>query len=366
MNLIFKINPVCWFGLAVGLLSTAFAVHCIVRRKVSPAWRIGFILACIISLETLVFRNPVFFRLAAHYLDVEDIGWRQARALIKENMRFKRPCPTPLLAVGSSQTGAIYVPYATADPNLVIFTLSGMGPLDLVLYEDLIRHHAPGTIILTLSDFDLGRQPSLAGAKLAPPQPPRKLAHICALLLGCPDVTWSEVQDFVAANVLSAYRYQYIFKGFLNKVSGRNRAFPESNVTKISDEQYLAAHLESLAELDGRWFKVNLLLLDEFFTWAHTNGMAVAVTGGHYHPRALAQNRDLHEEASEALATLCAKYDNVSYLRSEQLCAFAEADYRDGYHLRAEAGLELATRVIESIPPAGPIQPAPGHAAIAP
>jgi len=366
MSLILKINLVCWLGLAVGLVSTAFAVYCLVKKKTSLAWRLGFILACILALETLVFRNPAFFRVAAQHLDVEDIGWRQARALIKETPRFKRPCPTPLLAVGSSQTGAIYIPYAAADPNLVIFTLSGMGPLDLVLYEDLIRRHAPGTIILTLSDFDIGREPSLAGAKLAPPQPPQKLAHICALLLRTREIPWSDVQDFVAANLLSAYRYQYIFKGYLNKWSGRNRAFPESDVTAITDEQYLAAHLESLTELDDRWFGVNLSLLDEFLAWAHANRMAIMVTGGHYHPRALAQNRDLHEQALEALATLCAKYDNVTYVRSEQLYAFSEADYRDGYHLRSEAGLALARRVIESIPPARPVEPVPSHATVMP
>jgi hypothetical protein len=271
-----------------------------------------------------------------------------------------------VLAVGSSQTGAIYLPYTAQDPNLVVFTLSGMGPLDLVLYEDLIRHHVPDTVILTLSDFDIGRAPSLAGAKLAPPQPPRKLAHVCALLMRSPDIAWSDVQDFIAANLLSAYRYQYIFKGFLNKLSGRNRAFPESDVTKITDEQYLAAHLESLTELDEQWFDLNLLLLDEFLAWARTNQIAITVTGGHYHPRALAQNRDLHEKASAALSALCAKYGNVTYVRSESLYAFSEADYRDGYHLTTESGLELAQRVMASLPPAAPVAQSPRQAAILP
>lgn len=349
MDLIVKISFACWFGLALGLTSTAFAVYCIVRRRGSLAWRIAFLVACLISIETLLFRNPAFFRSASLCLDVEDLGWRQAAALVKETARFKRSCSAPILAVGSSQTGAIYDTYAGQDPDLSLFTLSGMGPLDLVLYEEVIQKHTPGTIILTLSDFDIGRKPSLVGAKLAPPQGPRKLAHVCTLLLRTPGVSWSEVQDFVAANLLSAYRYQYIFRGFLNRLSGRNHAFPESDVTAIGDEEYLATHMESLAQLDSRWFQVNLVLLDEFLAWANANHIDITVTGGHYHPRALAKNHDLHEQALAALSNLCTKYANVTFVRAEKLCAFSEEDYRDGYHLYAQPGYELATRVMSTI-----------------
>ena len=65
MNSILKIDSACWFGLAMGLVSAAWAVRCITRKRISMAYRLGFVLACIISIETLVFRNPVFFKVAA-------------------------------------------------------------------------------------------------------------------------------------------------------------------------------------------------------------------------------------------------------------------------------------------------------------
>ena len=366
MNSILKIDSACWFGLAMGLVSAAWAVRCITRRRVSMAYRLGFVLACIISIETLVFRNPVFFKVASRYLHVEDIGWRQSRALVKEVSRFTKPIETPLLAVGSSQTGAIYIPYAAQDPNLSLFTLSGMGPLDLLLYQELIKKRGPDMMILSLSDFDIGRMPSLAGAKLAPPQAPRKLAHICALLLRTPGITWSDVQDLIAANTLSAYRYQYIFKGILDRMSGRNAAFPEADVTTISDEEYLALHLESLSKLEARWFGVNLVLLDEFLAWTRAQGIDVTMTEGHYHPRALAKNHDLHEQASVALSRLCVKYPNVVFVRTEEVRALSEDDYRDGYHLRTQSGYEFAAAVVKLTKLRRRPAPQPDRASITP
>ena len=347
MNLFFKMSTACWLGLLAGLISTGLAVYCVVRRQDSAIWRVLFLLAVILSIETLVFRNPAFFYVTSRCLDVKHIGWRPARALVKEVRRFKKPSsPTPLLAVGSSQTGAIYGPYAARHPHLAVFTLSGMGPLDLLLYKDLIGNERPRKIIVTLSDFDIGRKPSLTGAKFAPPQTPRMLAHIVTLLLPAPDIAWSEIQDFIAANTISAYRYQYIFKGILNRLSHRNAAFPESSVTSISNRVHLPVQLASLSELDERWFDLNLVLLDEFFAWSYKNKLELAVVEGHYHPRALSQNQHLHEKASAALSDLCARYPNARYVRMAQLHTPSEDDYRDAYHLLPEPGYELSAQVV--------------------
>jgi hypothetical protein len=349
MHHIAKIQEFYLILLTGSFLAFVVSFWLLVKRKSLSLTRtisLGILIA--VTTNILFFYNPLFFRISSDILKAKDIDWRQADALSKEIYRFRKNTAVKYLAVGNSQTGAIYSSYAKEEPRLSVFTMAGMGPLDFVLYKDMIKSLCNGTIILTLSDFDLGREPSLLGAKLSPPQG-IQLFKITSLLWHEPNITYSEVQDFIFANIADAYRYQYIFKGFADKLFARKKAFPGEDLTAISDAEYLKIHLKNLSMLDRTWFPINLVLLEQFISWANENSLKVAIVEGGYHPRALDANIALHGEASVKLELLCKRYMNCSYYKSSQLYKFAEDDYRDGYHVKKDSGWKFTKKLMSTI-----------------
>lgn len=331
------------------ILAAAMSL-CLLAKRNNLSWTgiMGLAVSLFVSVNILVFYNPLFFTISSKTLVASDIGWRQADALRAEIYRFKKNVATDFAAVGSSQTGAIYIPYTYEETNLSVLTMAGMGPLDFLLYKNIIRSLCKHTVILTLSDFDLGRKPSLLGPKLAPPQG-IGLYEIISLLRHDPSITYAEIQDLLLANMIDAYRYQYIFRGYLDKAFGRNNASPSEDVTTLTDEEFLRIHLQNLLQIDRRWFPVNLLLLERFLAWTGKNKRQVVIVEGHYHPRALARNEAVHAEASAQLKLVCRKFNNCSYLQNSQLYEFSESDYRDGYHVREEAGKRFTEALMKEI-----------------
>lgn len=332
------------------LLTIAFLVFCIILWRLfkiktlslTGILLLGLLLAT--STNILIFYNPLFFKVSSDLLEAKDIDWRQNDSLGYEIKRFKKAIAVNYLAVGSSQTEAIYSRYITEDPQFSFFAMSGMGPLDFILYKNMIKSLCNGTIILTLSDFDLGRKPSLLGAKLSPPQG-LGLFKVISLLKHDSSITYSELQDFVFSNIFDAYRYQYVFKGFKDKLFSKINAFPGEDISSISDEEYLKKQLRGLKALDRTWFQINVLLLEEFIEWANKNELKVAIIEGGYYPDALSMNTALHTEASLKLEMLSEKFNNCSYIHSSQIYSFTKNDYRDRYHVKKDIG-HIFTRVL--------------------
>ena len=315
------------------------------RRNLSRAKIIGLAVLLFVAGNVFLFQNPFLFALSSRYLDGRDIGWRQADALKAESYRFSKNLAAEFLAVGNSQTNAIYASYAKTEKRLAVLSMAGLNPMDYLLYKNIIKSLCNRTIILTVSDFDLGYKPNLLGAKLAPPQY-LDLPSVISLLRNVPDVASSEIQDVVCANIIDAYRYQYVFRGYMEKVLGRNRAFPKENFTAA---EMLGFMLRDLAKIDRKWFAINLLFLERFVAWADENALEVVIVLGHYHPKALAANLALHDEASAKLDLLCKRFANCSYFRGEELYEFTESDYQDGFHVHEDAGRKFAERMMAAL-----------------
>lgn len=331
---------------ACSILAIAGSIWLLKRRNNLSRFKIiGLAAILLLAVNVFLFHTPFFFAISARLLDGRDIGWRQEDALKAESYRFSKNLAADFLAVGNSQTNAIYAAYAKTEKRLAVLSMAGLNPMDYLLYKNIIKSLCNGVIILTVSDFDLGYKPNLLGAKLAPPQN-FDLPSVISLLRHVPDVTSSEIQDVVCANIIDAYRYQYIFRGYMDKVLGRNRAFPKENFTAA---EMLGFMLRDLAKIDRKWFAINLLFLERFLTWADENALEVIIVLGHYHPKALTANMALHAEASNELSLLCKRFPNCSYFRNEQLYEFTESDYQDAFHVREDAGKRFAQRLMKAI-----------------
>ena len=132
--------------------------------------------------------------------------------------------------------------------NCGTFVLAGMGPSDFFLYAREVERIKPRDVVLYLSDFDLGNQPSMIGAKLAPPQSGRRIIELLQILRSYPTaISFTEKQDFVISQAVPQYRYQYIFRGLLDKLVRKKKGFPEADVTAKSDEESFERQLKDFA-----------------------------------------------------------------------------------------------------------------------
>jgi hypothetical protein len=319
------------------------------------------LLGLIIGITTniMLFRNPLFYLYASKHLNASDIGFRQYDALSIELDRFKRHAPARYLAVGSSQTGAIYTEYHNKNaPRFSIFAMAGLGPLDFLLYRDIIKSRCSSTIILTLSDFDLARKPHLEWAKLSSQQGMGSFENYLFLykyLYAGHHLYFSnsELLDVILANTLDPYRLQFVFRGFVDKVFSRNKAFPEKDETALTDKEMLEKQLKGLLNLDKQWIDINMTLVDHFITWADKNNLKVVIVEGHYHPGALKSNLLLHKKTSSELEFMCARHKNARFIQSNSIYEFTEADYRDGYHVRPEIGYKFSLKLMNILSKTG-------------
>jgi hypothetical protein len=227
-----------------------------------------------------------------------------------------------------------------------------MGPLDFLLYARILEKMSPRDVVLYLSDFDLGRgfgsdfDPGRAmlGAKIAPPQSALRIVQLLRIMGIYPAAfPFTEKQDFLISQAIPPYRYQYIFRGFLDKVTRRKRAFPGTDEVAMDAAENLETMLKFLAKLTDQWFDVNLHLLDIFVGEMATRGIGVIVVEGHYHPQALRSNGKLHSLARARLKQLAWKHSNYRYIPTGD--AFDANMYLDGTHVKPEAGVAFATRL---------------------
>jgi hypothetical protein len=308
-----------------------------------------------ITTNIMLFWNPLFYIYASKHLNASDIGFRQYDALRLELDRFKKHTPARYLAVGSSQTLAIYTEYQNKNtPDFSIFSMAGLGPLDFLLYKDIIKSRCGSTIILTLSDFDLARNPHLEWAKLSSLRGGGLFENYFFLykhLYSSHKLYFSnaELLDVTLANTLDPYRLQCVFRGFVDKMFSRNKAFPEKDETAHTDKEFLEIQLKGLLNLDKQWIDINLLLVDRFIAWADKNNLNVVIVEGHYHPRALQANILLHKKTSLELESICGRHKNSRFIRSNSVYEFTEADYRDGYHVRPESGYKFSIKLMNII-----------------
>ncbi len=324
------------FGKAV-LIAIAFFL----LKKYQPQWRrLGYTVILILFLRIFLFDQYVSWGNYLNHLTVDDVGWRQMSVLEFEKVKFfKKEQPVPFLAVGSSQTHAIFDPYAVEHKELSVFYLSGMGPMDLYLYRDFVASFKPKVILLYLSEFDLAQAPRLEGAKLAPRQGLDLLKTYPKLLeIAKKTNSETELKEMVVSELLPEYKYSFIFKGFSEKLMRKNKALQAESLLKAltpNTEQIKADIEHAQKAWDAGWIKYNRHFLSEFLSYCEDKSLKVIIVEGQYHPWAYTtKSIYLNEISVKELRSLTETFKNVTFIPRSAVIRFGQDDYSDATHVK--------------------------------
>ncbi|NCD40857.1 MAG: hypothetical protein EOL88_02070 [Bacteroidia bacterium] len=264
-------------------LSILGVVSFYLQRRRRASWLSMVICGIILygCFVVLIFGNGPIIRIYKRLLKHWNIGWRQASTLAREAELYEKDLPQyDFLAVGSSQTYALYTEFARKHEEVSVFNIAGMNILDIILYENAIERLSGGHILLMLSDFDLCRQPAVTGLRIAPRQPITTLMVLVPQLYKSGLMSFSELQDYVLAQLFPGYRYQYVSRGLIDKILRKNMAFPSTGAHDIGKADANDVMRKALRGLHVRYLKANLELVRNFLTWATSCGFKVSIIEG--------------------------------------------------------------------------------------
>ncbi len=321
-------------------------------KRLPRRWRTAVNTGIIIlAMRIILFQNPLAWYVYHHTLDPEVIGWRQSSVLYDEFARYKKHDEVAYLAVGSSQTGAVYNFSRDTLANFDVKSLAGLSPVDLYLYRHNISNYEPKTILLYLSDFDLGRPPVLETLKLAPPQGihfPDVYRNLRTHFSGEPFER--TVKEMLAGELFPEYKYSFIFKGYIDQLFNKNSVFP-SVAASMSDTEYEMYQFEQLKKvIDEEHIPINLYYLNKFISFFEERGISILILEGQYHPNAYTEkNLAVRKKVRSKLANLEKSHHNVRFIPDSEIMLFKTSDYRDAYHVNQEAGAEFTQHVVRYI-----------------
>lgn len=336
----------------------------VAARRLPGPWRMGVTLVLsIVSLRYLLFANPVAWLAYDRLLNEDDVGRRQDAALLLETRRYLRhPHPVEYLAVGSSQTWAIYNQIASDDARFDLFTMPGMEPFDFVLYREYIARYRPRSILLYVSESDVGRDLSYSALRFAPAQglywsrllPPLWRTRSLSSEQG-------RVTEMLAGEILPEYKYGFVLQGLVSRLIGARRYGGLELAPERPDEERLQLNLEGLATgLAERNLDLQFFFLQEFAEYCGRAGVRLVIVEGQYHPLGYTEeNLRLNALVRARLSELAAARTHVSFLPRAELYEFTAEDYKDGLHVTREAARRFTEALLARLEAADPRRPQP-------
>ena len=339
-----------WVDLAAMIAIIAVTAWIGLRRQ--GAWRSGWLaIAGLLTLRVVLLGNPLSWQVYAQILDEDTLGWRHYALILVERDRYLSPAPgLRYLAVGSSQTDAVYGRFAQEYGGVEEFIVAGMMPMDFVLFADEIELRRPQTVLLYLSDFDVAKRPSAEQMVLSPRQG-TDLVRILGHLRGYPrgGGLYRATLSLALGDVLPEYKYRFVLRGtldrYLRRVAARaGAAQPEG------DEEYTREELiERLrGQLNGDYIGFNLGWLEDFLRRMRAHGIAVVIVEGQYNPLVTdARTAEINADVRERLEQLADDFDGVRYLPAGSVERFTAADYMDLTHVTPAAGDRFTRRLFE-------------------
>ena len=321
-----------------------FEPHVGVYLRRVPVW--AMVLIAILLLRVVLFDTAWALRHYSRDLNHLLVGYFQYDLLCllnseKEGLRRR----TDYLAVGSSQAGAVFGSFAGSRDDFDLFCMAGLGPPGFLLYLDFIKARRPETIILYLSEFDLGHPITAEKMKLSPFQG-LKYLDIWSLLSRYKDGEDHslDVVEMLLYDLFPEFKYRFVFHGYWNELMGIKK------VRDIDNEAWMEKHFKDLANLDEKYFDIQLAFLREFLSRVAKDGIKVVIAEGQYHPRAFSEkNRRLHNLAQKRLKALAEEYDAVRYFPQREVYEFSEVDYFDGCHVHQEKGRLFSERLFQAM-----------------
>lgn len=321
---------------------------CVVAGRFFPKWKMPIrFVAFILLMRIALFQNPAAWYIYVHTLLPEEIGWRQNSFLYNQLLQYKNHGSIDFLAVGSSQTQAIYQFNGSEPENFAITSLAGFGPLDFYLYRRHILNYEPETILLYLSDFDLGRKPSLNAAKLSPSQGLDFLDAYFSLKEFFPEEESQFIlKELLVGEFFPEYKYSFIFRGYVDKLFGKTEIWP-LEFTQHTQEEYKQvqfANLKSSLEVEN--IEINMYYLEKFINFFEKRNIVIVILEGQYHPDAYTEkNMVVHKKSLDRLHELETVFSNVTYIPKSKFRSFGAGDFEDVYHVSREAGIEFTKSI---------------------
>ena len=261
---------------------------------------------------------------------------------------FLAPSPAQKdVAVGSSQTRAVYSQFSKENRILGFYSLAGMGPVDYVEQYGEILKRRPKVLLLYVSEFDLARPIDLTNARLSD-LPLRLWPEFYSLVsktVGL-ETARETLTGMAIANLFPENKYSFIFSDYAKQIrfwlAGRHAVVP-------TPEQLTEIQLASLSHLTSDSVPEQMVFLDAFLRMTERDGIPVVLVEGQYNPAAysdanLRLNRDVIEPL---LAALPRQFTNVIVLDRTETQEFAASDYEDGYHVKPEAGSRFAAHLVQ-------------------
>jgi hypothetical protein len=318
------------------------------RRWLRGAWR-GAALAALVILAVRValFGNPLAW--GAYYVALQGhADWRQTDVIAE---RFRSMLPPPrsaeFLAVGSSQTHAIYRSLSREQEELQLFSLAGMTPMDMALYRDTIIALQPKQVLLYISEIDLAADLRPEWARLAPVPLLQIPDRVEALQSALPPGSLPDLRrDLLLGALLPEYRYNFIFRNILNRAAQLVQLpgfRPERSADDAVNYAALKARSQHSMQGQGRWLEGFLRDLDQA-------GIGTVLVEGQYNPRGETPGlQHQHAAFEEYLVALQRQHPRLTVIRRDELPRLSSADFSDAYHLSPEAGRRLAEAVLGTI-----------------
>jgi hypothetical protein len=342
-----------WVYLVASAAALALA-FLLVRRLRGGGRRVAEVFLVVAAVRFLLLYNPAAWAVYKRVLSTSDIGRRQAHVLMIEARSYLRPpAETKILAVGSSQTWALYGDELGPLPGADLLTLPGMAPVDYVLYRDYIARYHPRTVLLYVSEGDAARSLTYNALRTAPPQGAYwlelfpKLARFSHLR-----TPTGNVMEMLVGEIFPEYKYGFVFRGLAGAVSGERAALQTDLAPELPDEERLRINVAELtSDLSAENIPLQLSLLQDFLAFCRNEEIGVVIVEGQYHPLAdTEENRRLGRRVRGELEALAGRYENVHFIPRTELMVFTAADFRDGLHVTPDAAHEFITRLATRVP----------------
>jgi hypothetical protein len=341
------ISPAYWRFLAVAIVLLAAAAW--FGWRLRRPWRhVIALMVVVLTVRLILLQNPIAWRFYARKLDPDVIGWRQYDLVVRERDDYLAAAArVRYLAVGSSQTGLIYGGYAESHPELELFVVAAMQPLDFVLYRDYIARYRPERVVLYLSDFDIARRPPPEAIVLSPRQGLR-LFDVWARLRRLPASTEYTVPlaEMLVGEVFPEFKYGFVFRNLADKGLRRvadHRLRVDRRPPVISE-----GAIRRLREtISAEYITFNMDSLRDFLRFVTSRGIGVVIVEGEYNPLVSTEETlRVGGIVSRALDGVAGQIPNVRYVRSAAIMELTRDDYSDLTHVKPEVGYEFTRRVV--------------------
>lgn len=304
-------------------------------------------LLIVLTVRYALFTMPLSWGFYYATIHPAFIDFRERGLVANKVKEFLAPPPEQkYVAVGSSQTRAVYSQFSRQNPVLGFYSLAGMGPVDYVEQYGEILKRRPKVLLLYVSEFDLARPLDLTNARISDlplslwPEFYRLVSTAAGPAAARETLTGMAVADLFPENKYSFLAADYA-KQIRSWLAGKAAAVP-------TVEQQTEQQLASLKHLSADAVPTQMLFLEAFLQMTERDGIPVVLVEGQYNPLAYTDdNLRLNREIiTPLLATLPKRFANVTMLDRADTREFAASDYEDGYHVKPEAGARFAAHLL--------------------